>query len=92
MMRIATLAAAAALLVSPALAQTAPDNNGVNELNTRGTIATAPSYRGGIPAPSPYDEDTVFFSGDLSPANHANPAAHPGANGLNWQPKNGHDS
>ena len=96
MMKITMVAAFVALLATPAFAQMTPENNGVSELNNRGTIASAPSYHGSVPSSSPYDEETASYAGGVSPAapydNPINAAAHPGANGLNWQPKNGHDA
>jgi hypothetical protein len=46
MIRLVTAAVLAAMLATPALAQSNPPNNGTNELNDRGTLGPAPSYGG----------------------------------------------
>jgi len=94
MRNIAAITVLSMFLAAPALAQSAPSNNGVSQLNAQGTIDAAPCYGCNTPqppsdcvpndsrqacaGPGPYDERPYG-------------SAHPGANGLNWQPKNGHE-
>ena len=90
------IAAGFALFVAvPAFAQSAPANNGVWELDANATTGGAPCYHCNVPPPPSdcaKDDARQACAGNGPYDERPYGSEHPGANGLNWQPKNGHDS